>query len=210
MAADLFDQFYAGSCTVALEHFCDKYWPCSFVSKKGKPCVNVKSSHSAKGHQNARGKIISAGKYKSQFSSSQFSPMWKNMIKDHLQRMERQFAERKSTKLTASYSGDDATAYDLHRRRIESFYSSFEHFTALSFNSLTTCYSCLMEVPQHPLRCGHTLCTACIRAYGRPNDRISVLMDYCPMHANTTRNKRSWIVHFKPDYAGVRVLTLDG
>lgn len=211
MAAHLFDQFYASACTAALEHFCDKYWPCSFVSRKGKPCVNVKSSHSAKGHQSAKGKIFSSGNYVSQFSSFYFRHKWQNMIKDHLHQAERQFVERKSSKLPAFTSDDDAIAYDLHRERMETFFSrSFEHFDAGDFGSLTTCFSCLMEVPQHPLQCGHILCTACIRAHGRPNDRHSVLMDYCPLHTSMTRNTRPWLVNFKPDYAGVRVLTLDG
>ena len=136
------------------------------------------------------------------------------MIKEHLGRIEYLFAEKKSSKFPAtpeSYSSDNAIAYDLHRENMDSFFrGSFENFTAYSFCSLTTCFSCLLEVPQHPLQCGHTLCTACIRAYGRPNDRNSVLMDSCPLHARTTRGKASWIVHFKPDYAGVRVLSLDG
>jgi hypothetical protein len=208
----LFDQFYASSCNAALEHFCDKYWPCSFVSNKGKPCVNVKSSHSAKGHQNAKGKIISSGNYQSQFSSFKFSPKWRSMIKNHLQQVGCQLAEKKSSKFSTSHTGDNTIAYDLHRGCMESFYASFENFTASSFNSLTTCFSCLMEVPQHPLRCGHILCTACIKAYGRgcTNHRNSVLMDHCPLHSSATRNKQTRIVHFKPDYAGVRVLTLDG
>ena len=132
------------------------------------------------------------------------------MVKDHLQRMERALAEEKSRRFRASYSGYEEMAYDLHRGRMESFYQSFEHYTAVSFSSLTTCFSCLMEVPQHPLQCGHTLCTACIRAYGRRNDQTSVLMDFCPLHMSSTRKMRTWIVQFKPDYAGVRVLTLDG
>ena len=101
-------------------------------------------------------------------------------------------------------------AYDLHQARTEGFYKSFEDCNAFSFGSLTTCFSCLMEVPQHPLQCGHTLCTACIKAYGRRNDRNSALIDFCPLHMSATSNERAWIVHFKPDYAGVRVLTLDG
>ena len=204
-AVDLFDQFYASSCTAALEHFCDRYWPCDF-SKKGKHCVNVKSSHSTKGHQSVNGKIISAGQYISEFSSQKFSIKWKIMIKGHLQQVERQLAEEKSNKFQASFGADDKMAYDLHRRRMEYFYRSFENFNAAHFSSLTTCFSCLMEVPQNPLQCGHVLCTACIRAYGRPNDRNSVIMDFCPLHAS----RMNWIVHFKPEYAGVRILSLDG
>ena len=206
----MLNQHYARSCIAALEYFCDRYWPCNFVSRKGKPCINVKSSHNAKGHQSASGKLIATGNYTSHFSSFRFKHKWQSMIRDHLQQVEEQFFEKKSSKFPASFGGDNSVAYELHRGRMELFYSSFENHTAYDFRSLTTCYSCLMEVPQHPLQCGHTLCTACIRAFGCPNDRNSVLMDYCPLHARLTSNRRPWVVRFKPDYAGVRVLTLDG
>ena len=207
---DLFGQFYAGSCTAALEHFCDKHWPCSFVSRKGRACVNVKSSHNAKGHQSANGKIISTGRYGSTFSAQSFSGKWKAMIKDQLQQMESQLVEKKLNTVRAQYGTDNAMAYHLHRRRIGAFYCSFQGFTASNFRSLTTCLSCIMEVPQHPLQCGHILCTACIKAYGRPNDRNSVIMDFCPLNTTPANKHRPWPVHFKPDYAGVRILTLDG
>ncbi|KAL9035741.1 MAG: hypothetical protein Q9214_006446 [Letrouitia sp. 1 TL-2023] len=190
----LFNQHYYPACSAALEHFCDRFWPCNFVSKKGKACVNVKSSHTAKGHQSAKGKIIGSGMYSSRFSSKSFSPRWLNMISNLLQQREKQFLAKNDHSYRDA-SSDDATAYAMHRDRLAYFYS---------------CFSCLMEVPQHPLQCGHTLCAGCIRAYGRVHDRNSVVMDYCPLHEHTTRNFPPWVVHFKPDFAGVRILTLDG
>ena len=211
---DLFDRFYANSCAAALEHFCDKYWRCSFVSKKGKACVNLKSSHSSKGHQCANGKIISSGYYISgDFSSFLFSDKWKAFIKYELQKIEREFEERRNAVLPGQRApltaSDSCLAYSLHRTHMERFYRSYDGYTASNFISLTTCFSCLMEVPEHPLQCGHVLCTPCIKAHGHANDRNSIIMYMCPLHSSHTFRK-PWILHFKPDYAGVRILTLDG
>ena len=212
-ALDLFDKFYVNSCTAALEHFCDKFWPCSFVSKKGKACVNFKYSHATKGHQSANGKVISSGNYISPFSSFKFSDTWAGHIKRRLQRIEHEFNERRNAILpnrdNSLTDKDTSLAYKLHLKHMEQFYRSFEGFTASNFISLTTCLSCLMEVPEHPLQCGHVICTMCIKAYGRPHDRNSVTMDFCPLESSRIW-ARPWTLHFKPDYAGVRILTLDG
>ena len=212
-ALDLFDKFYARSCVAALEHFCDRYWPCSFVSKKGKSCVNVRSSHAAKGHQSAYGKIISSGPYESAFSSFNFSDNWIAFLKDRLQRIEAEFQEKrnatvpkKDNPLTAN---DRILAYNLHKKYMGSFFRSYEGFDASTFISLTTCFCCLMEVPEHPLQCGHVLCTQCVKAYGFQYDSHSMLMNYCPLDSTLSFDK-PWVIHFKPEYAGVRILSLDG
>ena len=210
---DLFDKFYANSCIAVLEHFCDKAWPCSFVSKKGKACVNVKSSHMAKGHQCARGKIISSGPYLPGFSSFKFSEPWKGYIRSWLFTFEQEFVNKRNDTLPKSHAPltatDTSLAYSLHQRHMAYFFRSFEGFRATHFTSLTTCYSCFMEVPEHPLQCGHVLCTPCVKAYGHPHDRNSVIMDWCPLHPDQIYAK-PWILYFKPKYAGVRVLALDG
>ena len=103
---------------------------------------------------------------------------------------------------------DRILAYDLHKKCMGLFFRSYNGYNASKFISLTTCYCCLMEVPEHPLQCGHVLCTGCIKAYGHQHDSHSMLMDYCPLHWNQ-RIDKSWIIYFKPDYAGVRILTLD-
>lgn len=212
-ALDLFDKFYANSCVTALEHFCDRYWPCSFVSRKGKACVNVKSSHTAKGHQTAQGKIISSGRYESAFSCFNFSDQWKTFLKDWLRKIETEFQDKRNASLPKKDApmtvNDRILAYDLHKKRMGRFFGSFDGYDASNIVSLTTCCCCLMEVPEHPLQCGHVLCTGCIKAYGHQHDSHSMIMKYCPLHS-TQIFDRPWIIHFKPDYAGVRILTLDG
>ncbi|KAL8843022.1 MAG: hypothetical protein Q9176_002325 [Flavoplaca citrina] len=212
-AMDLFDKFYANSCVAALEHFCDKYWPCSFVSRKGKACVNVRSSHFAKGHQAMGGKIIASGPYKSEFSCFAFSDQWKIYLKRRLKHIEAVFHERRNASMPKKDDPltvyDRNLAYSLHMECMGSFFSSYEGYNASKFTSLTTCYCCLMEVPEHPLPCGHVLCTGCVKAYGYQHEANSILMDFCPLHSEQSFS-RSWIIHCKPEYAGVRILALDG
>lgn len=175
--------------------------------------MNVKSSHMTKGHQTSWGKIIASGPYESAFSPFNFADQWKMYLKTRLQETEAGFqdlrnatAPKRDDPLTAN---DRILAYELHQTCMARFFRSYEGYNASRFTSLTTCYCCLMEVPEHPLQCGHVLCTGCVRAYGHQFDSHSMLMDYCPLHLGQ-RFDRPWIIHFKPDYAGVRILTLDG
>ncbi|KAK5360276.1 hypothetical protein LTS13_010366 [Exophiala xenobiotica] len=210
---DLFDQFYSSSCTAALEHFCNKFWPCSYVSKKGRPCVNVKATHGPKGHQNAQGKIISSGPYQSRFSSFEYSKTWSALIKEYLFRFEKQLEEtaaKQRPRPRDAVNPKDVLAYDLHHEHMQDFFRMWENRSASDFASPTTCFCCLMEVPQHPLPCGHVLCTECVKVYGRHYDRNSFVMEYCPLHRKQGKFSDVCVIHFKPDSAGVRVLTLDG
>lgn len=208
---ELFDKFYVRTCKAALDHFCDKFWPCEFV-KKGKACVNVKSSHNAKGHQNSKGRIISTGQYHSSFNPSAYSIRWISDMKKNLAALEKSSASKSSGVGIDGFRTVDIIhdAYQVHQERLSQFYLASPNVSAKEYFSLTTCLSCLMEVPQHPLPCGHVLCTACIKGYGLPNKRNSMLMEFCPLHAAETRGSQPWLLYFKPDFAGVRVLSLDG
>jgi len=66
-----------------------------------------------------------------------------------------------------------------------------------------------MDVPEHPLPCGHVLCTACVKAYGT-QAKSTVSLPYCPLHREATRWAKPALIKFKPAGAGVRVLALDG
>ena len=173
----------------------------------------MKSTHFSKGHQSAKGKIFSHGPYESAFSSFDFAEKWKDFLKDRLQEIETAFQQRRNANMPSKDEpltiNDKFMAYDLHKRAMERFFSSFKGYNPRKFISLTTCYGCLMEVPEHPLQCGHVLCTGCIKIYGHQHDSHSMLMDYCPLHSSQYFDK-PWIIHFKPDYAGVRILSLDG
>ena len=67
-----------------------------------------------------------------------------------------------------------------------------------------------MSVPEHPLPCGHVICHACLKAFGKPVGRSTVAIHSCPLHNDETRWARPKLIQLKPKGAGVRVLSLDG
>lgn len=185
------------------------YWPCSFYDKRGRSCQNVKSRHDSKGHQNDKGKIIGTGRYESNFSPDAYSKDWIQLLKSQLISHEKELREKRSRSLRRKAS-EIEDALQLHQRHMDQFWSELR--SASSFQSHATCFCCLMEIPQHPLPCGHVLCTGCVKAYGMPRKGCtsSILMENCPLHKQETEDKRPWTIRFKPDFAGVRLLALDG
>ena len=103
---------------------------------------------------------------------------------------------------------ESQVAAEIHRDVVmHSFYQHSSQGRSDAFISHSTCFACLFEPPEHPLPCGHILCTSCLRAYGHARGRTVVEIDGCPLEAS---NKGFWRVFLKPSAAGVRILTLDG
>jgi hypothetical protein len=80
------------------------------------------------------------------------------------------------------------------------------------FVSHSVCFCCLREMTEHALPCGHVLCTRCVKGYGVPTERMPgmYVMASCPLHDNSAMFPAQWGVYFKPELAGVRILSLDG
>lgn len=205
---DLFDKYYSNMCKGALDRFCDRFWPCSYRDSLGRSCRNVKSGHSAKGHQDKDGKIIglsSSRSYESSFSSSAYQNIWIDLIKKYLSICQQRLEQKRHSSQFKNLEAQDA--FQLHLQdQLRDFFLG----RASAYISMATCYCCLMNVPQHPLPCGHVLCTACVKSYGEPLKYSSVRIDSCPLHPDETRNLQPWVIRYKPDFAGVRVLSLDG
>jgi hypothetical protein len=195
-------------CKSAVDQFCDVFLPCSYRDYKGRSCVNVKSRHSQKGHQDERGKIIGQGTYRSTFSSDAYYFKWQKLLRQHLTAAETRLqAKRHSTGASQFRISEVDDAFELHQQyRVKEFFQG----RARKYISLATCYCCLMHVPEHPLTCGHVLCTDCVKNYGENVRNFVVVMKSCPLHPNETKDMRLGVIYFKPDFAGVRVLSLDG
>ena len=206
-AARLFDDAYAKPCAGALETFADLHWPCSFrnpayPTEVGR-CCNVRSGHNPKGHQNIHGKIIGNGSYQSSFDPTTFGPEWSKLIRMSLLRL-----------LSASFElgqklpgrTDLQIASLLHRERINEFYSIVGNVSA--YVSHSACFSCLRELPECVLPCGHVLCLPCIQLYGRTTSRTTIELSRCPLHVREVMPS-PWFTTIKPRYAGSRVLSLD-
>ncbi|KAF1965009.1 FabD/lysophospholipase-like protein [Bimuria novae-zelandiae CBS 107.79] len=206
---DLFDQ-YQLFFQSALIMFGEFHVPCEFRTPRGR-CINMASAH-AKGHQNLGGEIF-AGNFVSSFNADNYLMTWRNNIKDAIQSIHK--------KLQGRIDRDRGSATEeehflpLHNKVMDDLYRQIGD--ADKYQSSSTCFCCLMRVPYHALPCGHALCTLCVRAYGHPmnkqrGNRFVFTMDFCPLHEQQTRSKWQgpFVVRFKPDHAGVRILCLDG
>jgi hypothetical protein len=190
------------------------FWPCSFTDDRGRKCHNIKYGHLAKGHQDSEGQIIggdSHGTYESSFSSASYKKKWTSLIRKHLVSCEKRLRERHYGAGSSQHKNlpDANEALQLHvEEQLRVFFA--RSGGATTYYSLATCYCCLMNVPEHPLPCGHVLCTPCIKGYGIPFEQSIVRMEYCPLHPVESDRFEPWAIHFKPEFAGVRVLSLDG
>lgn len=204
---------YVVHCDNALEDFCDRYWPCEFVLLMGHrrndvsvgKCVNVRSGHGSKGHQNKDGKVIAVGTYQSRFTAESYQETFRYLVFEALEKLLKKLRVRI---MQDPSMAEDKIAAQLHREAVMlPFYKHIDDVRNKSLVSHSTCFSCLMSPPQHALPCGHILCTPCLGAYGT-QERDAIEISTCPMHVDTTF--RSWKIFLKPEAAGVRILTLDG
>lgn len=192
----------------ALAEFCELHWPCSYVHETGRRCLLVKARHNVKGHQDDTG-IIAAGGYQASFTVESYGPVWKEQLRSAITSLQRDFNyELEQANHGNDLVSDGKIALDLHEEYIAVFFATVGH--ADNIYSHATCFSCLMEVPEHPLPCGHVLCTQCVKAFGKPYGRSGVSLTSCPLHTATTQWSKSLQINFKPEGAGVRVLSLDG
>lgn len=210
---EFFDKYYSDMCKAALDRFCDMFWPCSYTDRRGRRCCNMKAGHGSKGHQDQHGNIIGARgsvAYQSSFSSTQYFKKWVSLIKSSLFSCEARLQQRShATSDSVSKVPMTDEALRLHvEEHLKDFF--IRAGGAMKYFSMATCYCCLMNVPEHPLPCGHVICTPCIKGYGTALDQSLVRMDCCPLHPEETEKIGPWIIRFKPDFAGVRVLSLDG
>lgn len=204
---DYFPKDYRPLCVAALGRFCDDFVPCEFTSKKCGQCLNVKSAH-VKGHQNEKGKIT-VGAYRSSFEAKTYSDQWISSLLGNLETLAEEFTKERRQKLVLrdqdrSEFSDLEIAVRLHSQVLSEFYSQSKSGDQCFSNA--SCFGCLMAVPQHPLGCGHILCASCIKEHGQVHDDLVVLTS-CPLHRE---GDSEWQVHQKPEFAGLRILCLDG
>jgi hypothetical protein len=189
----------------ALQEYCKFYSLCTFVNDKGR-CVNTRSAHQSKGHQNNKGKIIASGSYESDFTFDRYIDIWDNNLDRDILSCQTKLGELRDR--ADEHVSDEDHAVKLHNKAMNRFYHA--NGTAKEFQSHTVCFSCLMGVPQHSLPCGHVLCTSCVKGFGISLNGFEYSLNSCPLHSDDCSWRDPCIIRFKPDLAGVRVLSLDG
>ena len=201
---DLFEN-YQYFLEEALDQFCSKNWPCEFVSRKGQRCVKPTATHGVKDHQNADGRVIGAGDYQTNFSYKDKLPKWLRLVEMRVREDRNELTRRENTQNEIS---NRRHARTIHKERVEGFFTAVGG--AQNYVSHLTCFCCPKNVPEHPLQCGHILCSICVRAYSRPGNGCFRTMKSCPLHFTTSQFAEPWRIAVKPDFAGARILCLDG
>mgnify|MGYP003663593910 CR=1 FL=1 len=194
----------------ALQSFSKKYWSCGFENKHGR-CSLAKAGHGPKGHQRRDGKILASGDYFSDFDPEKTLREWNENLGQKIDELQRKLESKRLQQAgEKSYDDDDEQAFasEIHSLQTKVFFDKIGNVS--NFVSHVACFSCLRELPEHPLPCGHVLCTPCVEAYGRRSGKSTILIDSCPLHSSATRWVTSWEINIKPRYAGVRILSLDG
>ncbi|KAF2188984.1 hypothetical protein K469DRAFT_684250 [Zopfia rhizophila CBS 207.26] len=208
-AEQILEKAYIDYCDNALEDFCAIFWPCTFSNKRGR-CVNVKDRHK-KGHQNAKGQIVGTGAYESDFTWEAFADDWFQLLQAWLSSFQRTVQEQMASN---SSTNELLVTSNLHHANMNGFYQRLGG--AQRFVSHSACFCCLREMAEHPLPCGHVLCTPCVKGYGKPRHRVCngtpvlYTVAACPLHEGNAIFSTPWEVYFKPPLAGVRILSLDG
>jgi hypothetical protein len=204
-AEQILEKAYIDYCDTALDDFCAMFWPCTFSNKRGR-CVNVQNRHK-KGHQNRKGQIIGTGDYVSDFTWETFTDDWGQLLQQYLSDFQTNVQQQIAFNQTIS---ELHATTNLHHANLNSFYQRVGG--AQMFVSHSACFGCLREMAEHPLPCGHVLCTPCVKGYGKSQEGAAsmYILATCPLHEVDTVFQDPWEVHFKPPLAGVRILSLDG
>lgn len=185
----------------ALDDFCEKYWPCEFVSPQGR-CVNVKAGHQ-KGHQSRLGVRLGPGDYESSFTAQEHRPIFRNDIFARL----RELLDHLRLESQGAIPEREAAA-KLHRSRILGPF--FRHWGGAElFACHSACLACLVSPARESLPCGHVLCTQCLKDFGFSRGTTVIEMRFCPLHDTETSHFR-WPISITPSNAGIRILTIDG
>ncbi|KAI0474210.1 hypothetical protein F4859DRAFT_521928 [Xylaria cf. heliscus] len=196
----------------ALENFCDQHWPCEFINAKtGLRCINVRSGHKSKGHQSEDGRVFAAGDWVSKFSFQDHGA-----FRDWVYGCLVELLQELTTQAQDNNEAEERVAARIHKTMVlTNLFSHAKnsdggpHIRNYLLNH-TACFCCLFGQAEHPLPCGHVLCTECIHTYGYAMDANWIELPECPFACRGNRRATPCVIHMKPKLAGIRVVTLDG
>lgn len=210
----MFDR-YRGFCKEAQSRFYERSWTCEARNKNGERCVNIRSTHSTKGHQNHEGNIFFAedGRFKLAFQSSFESDKDKkqaneDFLEDVYSHLKHHILRYKSSTIYQSAAAHiylKKAASATHMNTISMYRNKERLLEGLA--SHNTCFCCLASSPAYPLRCGHIICRHCLEDYStEDSETYDRIVHICPLCGNNSEHR----FEMKPPTAGLGGLCLDG
>ncbi len=204
---------YIGLLDDVLERFLEEHWPCEQRHRKTRArCVNVRARHT-KGHQTDNGKVFATGGYVSQFTPNEYRREFRDNVYCCLVKLLDKLEKELRSKEDAS---ERLAASSIHKDVVlAGFFRCVDppdrRGSAGPLTSQSACFCCLLEAGQHPLPCGHLLCTECVMAFGKLDSNTSAVwmkecpigVDACPLTFFPAQ------IRIKPRSSGVRIMTLD-
>ncbi|KAF3181428.1 hypothetical protein TWF751_009368 [Orbilia oligospora] len=207
------------ACKKALEYLYDENLPCGYIDpKSGKRCVNTKSGHGPKGHQDRSGQYMQNGDYVEdgkRVIPESFINSVKSYITDTIEKFRLEGLNRKKWRVLATAE---------HRKNMERLRESGIYpqpgraEEGDPFHESPICYGCLFRRPEYLLPCNHTVCEYCIRSYSDSTIEATRMKRATGKHilkscviCNTSIGE-GWPfeVSLRPPLSGCRVLSLDG
>lgn len=198
---ELWSHVYKKKCS-GVQRFFEKYQKCQFESGTGH-CILLSDFHQGI-HQDSTGKEIGLGN----FNLGNLEVR----INEIIQQVEAQFFRQ--YRQTCDDSGGNIrrprpTAKEVTACRTIVL-TTLQHGWNEVY-SYKSCFICLGSLPDHVLPCGHALCDACVLDFGLPSENGSqteLTFETCVLCGESWQPPQ--LIQLKPEYAGVRILTLDG
>ena len=180
-----------------LRAFISGHVRCSYSDGK-RHCVQPETGHGAGNHCDHEG-IIEAGEFISPLRESE-EPLWMAKLAEEIGCLEKDFAHE----ISKPGSDECRASLDIHRKQLSEFHRRYGPIV-----SHTSCFGCLVAVPEHPIACGHILCEGCVLSHGTSHG-TKLSISYCPLACVGFDGASASEIRLVPPSAGLRVLALEG
>ena len=203
-------QAYKFACAVAQRRFFQYHWPCEAKHPRKGACANYSFSHKSAIHQNKDGRRFQ-GNFQSKFLNHRDleaiqTDTFLEEVNKHLGAIVKKMQARQ---IQDGSRLEKRTAFLLHIEQTMSRYV----WAWNRDSSHSTCFSCLMSVPEHALPCGHIICHQCFVLLSTDQKSSSdheLEIESCPLCCNMANKNMHMKISIKPRTAGLRILSLDG